>query len=83
MSYQSTIEIAGLNLIIKADYEYRKAIAGRWRDGEKMEPDEQAYIDLGEVMINHSDDLTPDFKPIDLPESVLELIAAEILGEYI
>lgn len=76
--YDTHIEIAGRQFACRVAYRYYEGCDGRLDGGVLVEPNEAPSVEIERVNIDHGNGT---FFEIDLPESVLDDIASEILEE--
>ena len=76
--YETTIEINGYEFDCIVDYEYIKGCRGSRNEyGVPVEPDEQPYIEMGQVWI-----FDGQWNIVDIPEQAMTDTLNEILEEY-
>ena len=76
--YATTIEINGYEFDCIVDYEYIRGSKGSRNEyGVPMEPDEQPYIEMGEVWI-----FDGQWNIVDIPEKAMKDTLDEILEEH-
>lgn len=70
------LEINGIEVGAKVEYEFHKASRGLREGGLQIEPDEAAHVEIYSLYVALDDN---EFHEIDLPEAVLNGIAEEIM----
>ncbi len=75
--YSTNININGYEFDCIVDYEYIKGCKGSTENGVPMEPDEQPYIEMGQVYI-----FEERWELVDIPESAMKDTLDEILEHY-
>lgn len=75
MQRKAEVTLAGVTLYV--DYTYYAACRGAYRDGLKIEPDEDEDIEIDQVTVDNGVDLSELLKLDDIHDRIRE----KILGE--